>query len=175
MVAIDFRINAVLSATQSIPSREYQAAKLYSGDSEKKSAIFNWVSKVLKDGIAFACLCSIIWSRNLRQSFIVSLAELKTMYGDLVTLSFLSLTWVLLRAPICGLWYWHCDYFRIGFETFIRKARSTSINIKQSLVRSFGLTLACAYSSYAMYYENLLRHQHQLLYMKEQVGWMSTF
>jgi len=24
-------------------------------------------------------------------------------------------------------------------------------------------------SSYAMYYENLLRHQHQLLYMKEQV------
>ena len=23
--------------------------------------------------------------------------------------------------------------------------------------------------SYAMYYENLLRHQHQLLYMKEQV------
>ena len=25
------------------------------------------------------------------------------------------------------------------------------------------------FSSYAMYYENLLRHQHQLLYMKEQV------
>lgn len=24
--------------------------------------------------------------------------------------------------------------------------------------------------SYAMYYENLLRHQHQLLYIKEQVG-----
>ena len=24
-------------------------------------------------------------------------------------------------------------------------------------------------SSYAMYYENLLRHQHQLLYIKEQV------
>ena len=23
--------------------------------------------------------------------------------------------------------------------------------------------------SYAMYYENLLRHQHQLLYIKEQV------
>ena len=78
-------------------------------------------------------------------------------------------------APICGLWYWHCDYFRIGFETLIRKVRSTSINIKQSLVRSFGLTFACAYSSYAMYYENLLRHQHQLLYMKEQVGWISTF
>ena len=38
MVAIDFRINAVLSATQSIPSREYQAAKLYSGDSEKKKS-----------------------------------------------------------------------------------------------------------------------------------------
>ena len=36
MVAIDFRINAVLSATQSISSREYQTAKLYSGDSEKK-------------------------------------------------------------------------------------------------------------------------------------------
>ena len=78
-------------------------------------------------------------------------------------------------ASICSLWYWHCDYFRIGFETLIRKARSTSINIKQSLVRSFGLTFACAYSSYAMYYENLLRHQHQLLYMKEQVGWMSIF
>ena len=36
MVAIDFRINAVLSATQSIPSRKYQSAKLYSGDSGKK-------------------------------------------------------------------------------------------------------------------------------------------
>ena len=32
------------------------------------------------------------------------------------------------------------------------------------------MTFLCEISSsYAMYYENLLRHQHQLLYMKEQV------
>lgn len=61
--------------------------------------------------------------------------------------------WALRASTEKGIWW------QVGHNSWVCHAQQ--------------LTLLPVWFSYAMYYENLLRHQHQLLYTKEQVSFMN--